>query len=73
MHSMWSKWAPPLERSKLATFAFSGSYIGTVIAMPLSSIIAKTIGWPWIFYIFGNNLLMSIRFFRSDHATWNLD
>ncbi|CAD5112545.1 DgyrCDS1756 [Dimorphilus gyrociliatus] len=53
IHAVWSKWAPPLERTKLATFAFAGSYVGTVIAMPLSGVIADRIGWPWIFYIFG--------------------
>ena len=26
-HGIWSKWAPPLERSRLATIAFSGSYL----------------------------------------------
>eukprot|EP00057_Strongylocentrotus_purpuratus_P014753 XP_011669227.1 PREDICTED: vesicular glutamate transporter 1 [Strongylocentrotus purpuratus] len=26
-HGMWSKWAPPLERSKLATIAFSVFYV----------------------------------------------
>lgn len=24
IHAVWSKWAPPLERTKLATFAFAG-------------------------------------------------
>ena len=26
-HGMWSKWAPPLERSRLATMSFSGYII----------------------------------------------
>ncbi|KAK6055421.1 hypothetical protein COOONC_07074, partial [Cooperia oncophora] len=39
MHVMWSHWAPILEKTKLATFAFSGSYFGTVISMPLSAVI----------------------------------
>ncbi|EEB20071.1 sialin, putative [Pediculus humanus corporis] len=53
IHAVWSKWAPPLERSKLATIAFSGSFIGTVISMPLSGLIANVWGWEAIFYIFG--------------------
>ncbi|XP_023310014.1 sialin [Anoplophora glabripennis] len=53
IHGVWSKWAPPLERSRLATIAFSGSFIGTVIAMPLSSYLANSFGWPSIFYFFG--------------------
>ncbi|KAG5898933.1 hypothetical protein JTB14_007968 [Gonioctena quinquepunctata] len=53
IHAIWSKWAPPLERSRLATIAFSGSYIGTVISMPLCSLLASSLGWESIFYVFG--------------------
>ncbi|XP_072381509.1 sialin-like isoform X1 [Diabrotica undecimpunctata] len=53
IHAIWSRWAPPLERSRLATIAFSGSYIGTVVSMPLCSILASTLGWSSIFYFFG--------------------
>ncbi|KAJ8952110.1 hypothetical protein NQ314_007603, partial [Rhamnusium bicolor] len=53
VHAVWSKWAPPLERSRLATIAFSGSYVGTVVSMPLSSYLASAFGWPSIFYCFG--------------------
>ncbi|KIH44709.1 hypothetical protein ANCDUO_25263, partial [Ancylostoma duodenale] len=31
MHGVWRYWAPPLERSKLATTAFTGSYAGAVL------------------------------------------
>ncbi|CAH1971606.1 unnamed protein product [Acanthoscelides obtectus] len=53
MHAVWGKWAPPLERSRLATIAFSGSYFGTVVSMPLCSYLAASLGWPSIFYCFG--------------------
>ena len=39
------RWAPPLERSRLAAVAFSGSYVGTVIALPLSGVLAEHINW----------------------------
>ncbi|XP_076809015.1 vesicular glutamate transporter 1-like isoform X1 [Clavelina lepadiformis] len=52
-HGMWSKWAPPLERSRLATISFSGSYAGAVIGMPLGGILVEYAGWPSIFYVFG--------------------
>ncbi|XP_052802907.1 vesicular glutamate transporter 1-like isoform X2 [Mya arenaria] len=52
-HGIWSHWAPPLERSKLATTAFCGSYAGAVIGMPLSGILTKTLGWQSGFYVFG--------------------
>ncbi|XP_047130506.1 vesicular glutamate transporter 3 isoform X1 [Hydra vulgaris] len=53
VHALWSKWAPPLERSKLATISFSGPFAGTVLGMPLSGLIAHNYGWPWVFYFFG--------------------
>uniref|UniRef100_A0A7N6BNS9 Vesicular glutamate transporter 1 n=1 Tax=Anabas testudineus TaxID=64144 RepID=A0A7N6BNS9_ANATE len=40
-HGIWAKWAPPLERSRLATTAFCGSYAGAVIAMPLAGILVQ--------------------------------
>ncbi|XP_032230700.2 sialin [Nematostella vectensis] len=52
-HAIWSKWAPPLERSKLTTIAVSGAHIGTVLAMPLSGFLAQRFGWSTIFYVFG--------------------
>ncbi|XP_021932436.1 sialin-like isoform X2 [Zootermopsis nevadensis] len=61
MHAVWSRWAPPLERSHLAGFAGSGSYVGTVIALPLSGLLASNFGWPSIFYVFG--IVVMIWFF----------
>ncbi|XP_062932034.1 vesicular glutamate transporter 3 isoform X2 [Cynocephalus volans] len=52
-HGMWSKWAPPLERSRLATTSFCGSYAGAVVAMPLAGVLVQYIGWSSIFYIYG--------------------
>ncbi|XP_063991566.1 sialin [Diachasmimorpha longicaudata] len=53
IHAIWANWAPPLERSKLATLAFSGSFVGTVFAMPASGVMAEYWGWPSVFYVFG--------------------
>lgn len=53
IHAVWNQWAPPLERSRLATLAFSGSYFGTVFALVISSFLAQHIGWESIFYVFG--------------------
>lgn len=53
MHAIWSKWAPPLERSKLVTISLSGPFAGTVVGMSLSGVIAEHLGWPWVFYILG--------------------
>ncbi|KAJ8670289.1 hypothetical protein QAD02_001548 [Eretmocerus hayati] len=53
IHAMWANWAPPLERSKLATFAFSGSFVGTVFAMFICGFMIEQFGWPSVFYVFG--------------------
>ncbi|RZF40673.1 hypothetical protein LSTR_LSTR012774 [Laodelphax striatellus] len=53
MHGLWSRWAPPSERSRLVAITLSGSYFGTVAALPLSGALAENQGWSAIFYIFG--------------------
>ncbi|PNI29286.1 SLC17A7 isoform 4, partial [Pan troglodytes] len=50
----WSKWAPPLERSRLATTAFCGSYAGAVVAMPLAGVLVQYSGWSSVFYVYGS-------------------
>ncbi|XP_021203259.1 vesicular glutamate transporter 1 [Bombyx mandarina] len=52
-HGIWRMWAPPLERSRLATLAFCGTYAGIVIGMPLSGLLADYIGWQAPFYFYG--------------------
>ncbi|KAL0267539.1 UNVERIFIED_CONTAM: hypothetical protein PYX00_009784 [Menopon gallinae] len=52
-HGIWRFWAPPLERSRLATIAFSGSYAGVVLGMPLSGLLTGGIGWQAPFYFYG--------------------
>uniref|UniRef100_A0A8C0G0G8 Vesicular glutamate transporter 1 n=1 Tax=Chelonoidis abingdonii TaxID=106734 RepID=A0A8C0G0G8_CHEAB len=53
-HGIWSKWAPPLERSRLATTAFCGSYAGAVVAMPLAGVLVQYSGWTSVFYVYGS-------------------
>ncbi|ODN04161.1 Vesicular glutamate transporter 2.1 [Orchesella cincta] len=52
-HGIWRWWAPPLERSRLATMAFCGSYGGAVLGMPLSAYLVDWIGWSAPFYFYG--------------------
>ena len=54
MHAMLSEWAPPLERSKLATFIYAGTMMGTVVSLPITGLICDTLGWEAVFYIFGS-------------------
>ncbi|CAG2055837.1 unnamed protein product, partial [Timema podura] len=53
IHAVWARWAPPLERSRMASLAFAGSYVGTVVSLPICGILANELGWPSIFYVFG--------------------
>ncbi|XP_028676314.1 sialin [Erpetoichthys calabaricus] len=53
MHTMWSSWAPPLERSKLLSISYAGAQLGTVVALPVSGLICFYLDWTFVFYIFG--------------------
>ncbi|CAM1304127.1 Uncharacterised protein g3683 [Pycnogonum litorale] len=53
MHSFWSKWAPKLELTRLVSISLSGTYFGTVIAMPVSGLLGQNVNWQSIFYVFG--------------------
>merc|ERR1712038_646133 len=53
VHGIWRWWAPPLERSRLATLAYMGSYGGAVLGMPISGFLADNIGWPAPYYFYG--------------------
>lgn len=50
-----SRWAPPMERSRLNAIAFAGMYAGTVVMLPVSGILAESYGWRSVFYVTGNN------------------
>ncbi|CAF4862861.1 unnamed protein product [Pieris macdunnoughi] len=52
-HGIWRMWAPPMERSRLATLAFCGTYAGIVIGMPLSGVLTDYISyflWLWLVF-----------------------
>ncbi|XP_030875885.1 sodium-dependent phosphate transport protein 3-like [Leptonychotes weddellii] len=51
--TIWAKWAPPLERSKLTSIAGSGAAFGSFIILCVGGLISQALGWPFIFYIFG--------------------
>ncbi|CAJ0941076.1 unnamed protein product, partial [Mesorhabditis belari] len=53
MHGVWRYWAPPLERSKLATTAFTGSYAGAVLGIPVSAFLVAYVNWSAPFYLYG--------------------
>lgn len=53
MHGVWRHWAPPMERSKLATTTFTGGYLGVMIGLPLSAYLVSYVDWCAPFYFFG--------------------
>lgn len=53
IHSLVSRWVPVYERSRAIAFIFSGIYVGMIVALPVSVWIMTTLGWPFVFYIFG--------------------
>lgn len=55
-HAIWSKWAPPLERSSLITISIAGCPFGNIVAIPLTGVLSKygfDGGWPSVFYCIG--------------------
>ncbi|KAH9505446.1 hypothetical protein Btru_057319 [Bulinus truncatus] len=56
MYGIWSKWAPPGERSGLLSLSVAGQMMGNVVVFPVSGLLCKygfLGGWPSVFYVFG--------------------
>ncbi|XP_035211568.1 putative inorganic phosphate cotransporter isoform X1 [Stegodyphus dumicola] len=56
MNALIGRWVPKLERSRIATLIYSGSPLGTVVALSVSGILSASDflgGWPSVFYVFG--------------------
>ena len=53
MNSLFSDWAPPLERSRLSTIAFGGAQLGTIVALPLGGLLCQYVSWDSVFYVSG--------------------
>lgn len=54
--------------SIVATIAFAGCYAGTVVGMPLSSILASSWGWESLFYFFGKFLVVELNSYLKYHT-----
>ncbi|VVC37041.1 Major facilitator superfamily,Major facilitator superfamily domain [Cinara cedri] len=53
MYAVWSKWAPPNESTRLASFTMSGINVGMVIGYPMCGWLTEHYGWPSTFYVPG--------------------
>lgn len=58
MHGVWRHWAPPLERSRLATTTFTGGYMGVVVGLPASAWLISYFHWWAPFHAFGARLFL---------------
>ena len=58
MNVLISHWAPVQERSTIASIAYGGTALGTVISIPTSGLIAGSLGWQAVFYIHGGLALL---------------
>ncbi|XP_063384205.1 putative inorganic phosphate cotransporter isoform X2 [Cydia fagiglandana] len=55
IQTVLSKWAPASERGRFASYIYSGSTIGTVIAFQSSGALSSSkAGWPATFWFFGS-------------------
>ena len=50
---MISKWLPTEERSRYSSIIWAGAQFGTMLAMPISGLLADEVGWESVFYFFG--------------------
>ncbi|XP_055470497.1 sodium-dependent phosphate transport protein 4 isoform X2 [Psammomys obesus] len=51
--ALWQRWAPPNERGRLCSIALSGMILGIFTVLLVGGIISNSLGWPFVFYIFG--------------------
>nr|XP_027234251.1 sialin-like isoform X4 [Penaeus vannamei] len=58
MHVLIASWAPPQERSKIASTVYAGMTLGTLVCMPFSGLLASELGWESVFYIQGGLSLL---------------
>ena len=53
IYSLLAFWIPRNERALVLALIQVGGYAGAVITTILSGILCSTIGWQWVFYVFG--------------------
>ncbi|CAJ0941046.1 unnamed protein product, partial [Mesorhabditis belari] len=53
MHGVWRHWAPPMDRSRLATTTLTGAYFGVMVGLPLTTYLILHYSWSTPFYFFG--------------------
>ncbi|KAL8618451.1 hypothetical protein ACOMHN_049868 [Nucella lapillus] len=54
--ALWSRWAPPNERSRLIGFSYAGGQFGNAMIFPIGGFLCAygfDGGWPSVFYVIG--------------------
>lgn len=51
--AQYARWIPSRERARSVAFSNSGLPLGTVFALLATPIIVSSVGWEWVFYLFG--------------------
>ncbi|XP_076684355.1 putative inorganic phosphate cotransporter isoform X2 [Andrena cerasifolii] len=60
LHTLLAKWVPIEERGKMSTFVYAGGWIGNVICLLSSGLLADSaLGWPSCFYFWGGITVIS--------------
>jgi ACS family sodium-dependent inorganic phosphate cotransporter len=52
-YNLLGRWVPLRERTRAAAFNLSAIPLGTLFAVSMTPLIALTLGWEWVFYLFG--------------------
>lgn len=53
INDVYSKYSPPWERSRTASYGIAGIFVGTILAYALSGWLIRDFGWESVFYVFG--------------------
>ncbi|CAG9766311.1 unnamed protein product [Ceutorhynchus assimilis] len=53
LYTIWAKWIPPTEKTRIASQAQSGSYTGAVFSMIFFAYLTETAGWRAVFWFSG--------------------
>ncbi len=53
IYSLFAKWLPVSERTRAIGLNASAIPLGTVFALLLTPVIVLSLGWEWVFYLFG--------------------
>lgn len=53
IYSLYGRWLPTNERSRVVGLTFSAIPLGSVVALLLTPLVIREFGWGWAFYGFG--------------------